>query len=93
MSYAFADGPLVESRVAEFDAQNRHLSRVYTAHGLHEDHIKHPSVVGAGFPYSGDHLGTFSHRATTADGDPGEEVRRERTHTASHINVWDMVSA
>lgn len=88
MSYTFADGPLAESRVAEFNGQNRTLSRDLTAQDLAADAVKFPNIHGAGIPFSGDHLGTYAHRETLLSGEQGDETRRERLHTAPHINVW-----
>lgn len=90
MSYTIADGQLAESRVADFISQNGDLSRHTSAHYLADSLITHPSEDGAGFPFSGDFLGTFSHRETTPYGDPGDEIRRERIHTAD-VSVWTMI--
>lgn len=92
MSYTIADGQLAESRVAEFNSRHRELSREVTAQQLAVDIVKHPTEDGAGFPFSGDHLGTFAHRSTDAYGDPGEEYRRERIHAAD-VDVWQMIAA
>lgn len=78
---------LIDSRVAAFNGQHPELSRVATAQSLAS-----LPVEDGGFSFSGDHLGTFSHRETTEYGDPGAEIRRERIHTAN-VNVWDMVAA
>lgn len=92
MSYTIADGQLAESRVAEFTAQNKDLSRFTSVGYLADSFVQHPSEDGAGFPFSGDHLGTFSHRETLQDGDPGDEIRRERIYTAQP-NIWAAVAA
>ncbi|WNN95114.1 hypothetical protein SEA_MAGRITTE_163 [Microbacterium phage Magritte] len=90
MSYSIADGQLAESRVAEFNSQHSWMSREVAAQQLAVDIVNHPTEDGAGYPYSGDHLGTFAHRETTPYGDPGDEIRRERIHTAD-VNVWAMI--
>ncbi|QSM01218.1 hypothetical protein QDA08_gp23 [Microbacterium phage NoodlelyBoi] len=74
-----------EARVAEMCSRDTWLTLHATAQGFAEEQSNHSLCA---FPFSGDHLGTFAHRETTPDGDPGEEVRRERIHTASHVNVW-----
>ncbi|QGJ88879.1 hypothetical protein PBI_TEAMOCIL_25 [Microbacterium phage Teamocil] len=90
MSNAFADEhqdnyfDAEEARVAAFTAQSN-LPRDTAALALANDHERFPLTA---FPFSGDHLGAFSHRETTEQGDPGEEVRRERIHTATYVNVW-----
>lgn len=92
MSYTIADGQLAESRVAEFTAQNKDLSRFTSVGYLADSFVKHPTEDGAGFPFSGDHLGTFSHRETTPYGDPGDELRRERIHNST-VDLWAAVAA
>lgn len=92
MSYKIADGPLAESRVAEFTAQNKDLSRFTGVGYLADSAVRFPTEDGAGTPFSGDHLGTHSHRETTPYGDPGDEVRRERIHHGT-VNIWKMVAA
>jgi len=93
MSNAFADQhqdnyfDAEEAGVAAHTAQSK-FSREVTLDSLIIDHDRFPDTA---FPFSGDHLGAFSHRETTADGDPGDEIRRERTHTAAYINLWAMV--
>ena len=43
-------------------------------------------------PVSGDHLGTFSHKGITDQGDPADEFRRERIYL-TEINLWEMITA
>lgn len=78
---------LIDAKIASYNGQHKELSR-QTGIGT----LAAEDVTDGGFPFSGDHLGTFSHRDTTPYGDPGEEVRRERIHT-SDINVWALVAA
>ncbi|QGJ89436.1 hypothetical protein PBI_SMARTIES_32 [Microbacterium phage Smarties] len=77
-----------EAGVAAHTAQSKFASD-YTADALTRDHQRHPDTA---FPFSGDHLGAFSHRETTPDGDPGDEIRRER-YIDSDISLWAMVAA
>lgn len=90
MSYTIADGQLAESRVAEFNSRHSGMSREITAQQLAVDIVKHPTEDGAGYPYSGDHLGTYAHREILWDGEQGDEISRERIHTAA-VNVWAMI--
>ena len=90
MSYTIADGQLAESRVAEFISQQRYMSREIPAQQLATDFEEFLSADGAGYPFSGDHLGTYAHRETLASGDQGDEIRRERVHAAD-VNVWTMI--
>lgn len=73
---------LSDAKIAAFNGQHKGMSRETPAHQLAEEFVKYPNIHGHGFPFSGDHLGTFSHRETLWDGDPGEETRRERIHRA-----------
>jgi len=77
-----------EAGVAAHTAQSK-FPRETTIGSLDRDHERFPDTA---FPFSGDHLGAFSHRETTPDGDPGDEIRRERIHT-SDISLWAMVAA
>lgn len=71
---------LIDAKIAAFNGQHKGLSRETSVGSLAAYAAKNPSEDG--FPFSGDHLGTFSHRETTPYGDPGEEIRRERIHRA-----------
>ncbi|QWY84805.1 hypothetical protein SEA_SELWYN23_25 [Microbacterium phage Selwyn23] len=77
-----------EAGVAATDGQSP-LLNADAAQYLDREHERFPESA---FPFSGDHLGTFSHRETTPQGDPGDEVRRERIRN-SDIDLWAMVSA
>lgn len=98
MSNAFADQhqdnyfDAEEAEVAAHTAQSK-FSREVTVGSLIRDHERFPDTA---FPFSGDHLGAFSHREehyTRGVGwESGEEVRRERIHN-SDIDLWAMVTA
>lgn len=77
-----------EAGVAAHTAQSK-FPREVSLGLLTTEHERFPDTA---IPFSGDHLGAFSHRETTMDGDPGDEVRRERIHT-SHIDLWAMIAA
>ncbi|AWN05516.1 hypothetical protein SEA_PIPERIS_24 [Microbacterium phage Piperis] len=77
-----------EAGVAAHTAQSK-LLNADAAQYLDREHTRFPDTA---FPFSGDHLGTFSHRETTPQGDPGDEVRRERIRN-SDIDLWAMVAA
>lgn len=82
-----------EARVASFTARSRDLSIEISASALVREHSRFPESA---FPFSGDHLGVFSHREQVyipgVGTEPGGEVRRERIHN-SDINLWAMVTA
>lgn len=75
------DELLIDSKIAAFNGQHKELSRETSVGSLADWWAKHPDEEN-GFPFSGDHLGTFSHRETLWDGDPGDEIRRERLYRA-----------
>ncbi|AWY05375.1 hypothetical protein HOT42_gp24 [Microbacterium phage Metamorphoo] len=78
-----------EARVAASTARSRDFASEISAATLIREHDRFPESA---FPFSGDHLGVFSHRDTTPQGDPGDEVRRERILN-SDIDLWVMVAA
>ncbi len=94
MSNAFANEhqdnyfDVEEAGVAAHTAQSK-FPREVTLDLLTREHERFPRTA---IPFSGDHLGAFSHRETTADGDPGDEIRRERIHT-SNVDLWAMIAA
>ncbi|QBI98107.1 hypothetical protein SEA_FIREMAN_24 [Microbacterium phage Fireman] len=77
-----------EAGVAAHTAQSK-FAREVSAGALMRDHKRFPDTA---FPFSGDHLGTFSHRETTPDGDPGDEVSRERIYRGT-LDIWTKVAA
>lgn len=76
------DELLIDAKIAAFNGQNKGMSRDTSIGSLADWWAKNGSEWEDGFSFSGDHLGTFSHRETLWDGDPGEETRRERIHRA-----------
>lgn len=76
------DELLADAKIAAFNGQHKGLSRETSVGSLADWWAKQDSDREDGFMFSGDHLGTFSHRETTPYGDPGEEIRRERIHRA-----------
>lgn len=75
------DELLIDAKIAAFNGQTKPLSQETSVGSLADWWAKHPEEEN-GFPFSGDHLGTFSHRETTPYGDPGDEIRRERIYRA-----------
>lgn len=73
---------LSDAKIGAFNGQHKGLSRETSVGSLADWWAKQNDDREDGFIFSGDHLGTFSHRETLWDGDPGEEIRRERLYRA-----------